>query len=1318
MTQSNGGPARTGQIITFYSYKGGTGRTMTMANIAWILASNGMRVLAVDWDLESPGLQRYFHPFLRDKQLRSSRGVIDIIRDYAAATVDPSAVSDNPRWFEEYADVLRHAVSLEWQFPKPGYLDFLPAGQQGPSYAQAVSTFDWGNFYERLHGGVFLKALARNMREHYDYVLIDSRTGFSDSAGICTVVLPDTVVDCFTMSTQSIEGAVAVAHSIQAQRGNEPIRLLPVPMRVEDGELTKLEAGRDYARQWFEPFVAGRGRDGAERYWGDVEIPYKTFYAYEEILAPFGDRPFQENSLLAAFERLAKEITNGVVTELGPMDDRERRRLLAEYERPKQAVPTDVFVSYTSIDRVWAEWIASQLNEAGLRAVIQEVEFGVGTEDVARSLGTASQALVLLSQDYVKAPKAIEFWQLVVNRDSGTGRFLVPVRLDGVRLSGPFLDRVPAVDLAGVVGEQQARDALLAELDLPTFGQSGRRMPDATRPSPRFPATPPPVWNAPQRNATFTGRAEVLESLRDRLSGNVTVVVPQALYGLGGVGKTQVALEYAYRFAAYYDIVWWIPSEQPNMVPAALAALAEKLQLPAGESMREKVEAVLDSLRQGRPSPRWLLIFDNAGNPEELRDYNISAGPGHVVITSRDQGWTQYASAVEVGVFQRHESVSFLQKRLPNLSAVDAERVAEKLGDLPLAIEQAGAWLAATGMPVAQYLDLLDTQLTRILKENPPFGYQYPAAATWRLSLDRLRERMPAAAKLLELCAFFGPEPIPMNLINSPRFVSVLLPYNSDLHELVVMGQVIREIGRYALARIDSGQDGSLQLHRLVQAVIRDTLPAAEKIENEHHVHETLAAVNPGDPDRPDNWPVYSELRPHLVPSGALDSTSPPVRKLALDMVRFLWKRSDYGGSQELAENALRRWQAMATAGGAEDTQVLMLRFHLGNSLRSQAEFDRAYEIDEDVHERLLRRVGPDHPYTLMSAASLGADLRALSNYTRARELDEETWRQAREVFGEDHTRTLMAANNLAVTLRMVGDFTGARDLDEETLAKRRALLGRDDPDTLFSANHLGRDLREVGDYRGSREILERTLADYRQVVGHNHTATLRCAKNYAVTLRKLGNIGEARDLTVDTLERLVELHGPNHPETLACASNLSADLSALGDDTAARETAEQTYEGYRQVLGENHPFTLACANNLAIFTRKLGDPNRSLHLAGDVVTRLTATLGAAHPSTLACVVTLANAHYELHEYANARRLDEENHERMRTVLGENHPDTLAAKSNLAISLRATSERVSAHAVMEDALTRAVRVLGESHPNVVAIRGNVRLDCDIDPPSP
>ena len=311
-----GSPPTGGRIITFYSYKGGTGRSMALANVAWILASNGNRVLAVDWDLEAPGLHRYFHPFLPDRELSSTPGLMDMLWSYSAAMMDTSR-GDSEQWREASADVLDHAVSLRWAFPRGGVVDLLPAGQQDRSYATRVMSFDWENFYDRLHGGSFIEEMKRSMRRHYDYILVDSRTGLNDTSGICTVQMPDTLVVCFTLNNQSIAGSLAVADSVRRQRDPSDLRILPVPMRVEDGESKRLEAARSYVRSGFRRLLSGLSAEERDRYWGDVEIPYKIFYAYEEILATVGDRAHQEGSLLAAYERLTSHVTDGRVRAVG-----------------------------------------------------------------------------------------------------------------------------------------------------------------------------------------------------------------------------------------------------------------------------------------------------------------------------------------------------------------------------------------------------------------------------------------------------------------------------------------------------------------------------------------------------------------------------------------------------------------------------------------------------------------------------------------------------------------------------------------------------------------------------------------------------------------------------------------------------------------------------------------------------------------------------------------------------------------------------------------------------------------------------------------
>ena len=292
-----------GKIITFYSYKGGVGRSMMLANVAWILASNGKRVLAIDWHIDAPGLHRYFGPFLIDRQLTESLGMMDFVTDYALAAATPGLELD--------ANILHYAISIDWNFAKGGGIDLVPAGRSGPSYSVAVSSFNWVQFYERLGGAALLKQAKERMREDYDYVLIDSQPGVSQVSGICTVDMPDVLVVCCGLNRQSVVSAAAVARSVEQQRQGNPCLIYPVLMRVDWSEKEMLDNARLEATREFEP-IMNHIRDRAE-YWSDTEVPYTPYYSYVEVLAPFAESARNTTSILSSAERLTSYITDGEV---------------------------------------------------------------------------------------------------------------------------------------------------------------------------------------------------------------------------------------------------------------------------------------------------------------------------------------------------------------------------------------------------------------------------------------------------------------------------------------------------------------------------------------------------------------------------------------------------------------------------------------------------------------------------------------------------------------------------------------------------------------------------------------------------------------------------------------------------------------------------------------------------------------------------------------------------------------------------------------------------------------------------------------------
>jgi MinD-like ATPase involved in chromosome partitioning or flagellar assembly/tetratricopeptide (TPR) repeat protein len=1297
---------RRGTIITFYSYKGGTGRTMALANVAWLLAYNGHRVLVLDWDLESPGLHRYFHPFLADKELRDSDGVIDLIQGYAKAAMRPGDGGSGilgQREIESLADIQKCAFSLDYpHFPDDGGIDLVPAGRQVPEYSTRVSTFNWDDLYERLGGGAFFHALRADLRRHYDYILIDSRTGLSDTAGICTVVLPDIIVNCFTMSTQSIDGAAAVARSIRSLR-RDPIKIFPVPTRIEDGEQTKLDRSRAYARKKFEAFVPVLDQQDTDKYWGSVEIPYKIFYAYEETLAAFGDRSRQEGSLLSAYERLAGIIT-GTPCELpATLSDQARQRWLNAFERRTPAEPVDLVVSYAPRDRIWAEWIAAELDRVGQSCILRDV--GASSETVER----ADRMLALLSEAYVQYDQAADILQRGTERlAGGNGRFLVPVRLDNAALPAPIRSRDVVILNSG--SEERARDALSTALERlePSLG---RLVSGEGETWPRFPGTQPPIFKVPARNPGFTGRDVILETIRERLFAHAAAQ-PVALFGIGGVGKTQLAVEYAHRFAPHYEIVWWISADQPAIVRTELAKLAGRLGLPTGPSTSEQVEAVLEALQKGTRSPRWLIVFDNPDDPADLKEF-MPAGPGDVIVTTRNAAWAQVAERIEVGVFERRESVELMTRRVRALQPADADAVAERLGDLPLVVEQAAAWLETTAMPVRNYLDLLDTRLSEVLAAKPHTDYPTSAAATWSLSLERLRRVRPAAARLMELFSFFSPEPIPTWLLSTPRMVEELVKVDRTLRDSLLIASLIQDIGRFALVRVDSAIN-AIRVHRLVQTVVRESLPVTLRSESRVQVQEILAAAaaaRQGGVDDQGNWSAFEDLRTHLEPSGVLDSRDDAVRQFVLDTVQYLRLRGDLAGSEELAERTLKHWQVMFDA---EDAVTLRMRVQLANTVRSLGRDRDSLRISEEVAPRMREILGPDHPYVLEAMSGVAADMWSFGRYREARPINDDVWERSRRIFGDDHVLTLKAANNVAHVERLFGNYSRAAEIDAETLRRRRRVLGDKNHWTLWSASNLGVDQRELGQYTKSREVLEDALGQLRLSLGEDHTDTLRAARRLAATLRKLGIFQEALRLIDETRQRAIGVVGLDHQVTAFSILEYACALSTVGDHTQALAQCRTALRYFDAEYGLEKPYALIAANNLGAFLLRAGDLTTARETLEPTVERFEALVGADHPHVVVCRANLANVHHALGQHAEARRLDEYTHGKLSTVLGEEHPTVLVVTSNLAISLRDTGAVADGQALADRALSSAEAILGPDHPNTVAIRARERINTTIE----
>ena len=824
----------------------------------------------------------------------------------------------------------------------------------------------------------------------------------------------------------------------------------------------------------------------------------------------------------------------------------------------------------------------------------------------------------------------------------------------------------------------------------------------------------------PPQTSGFVGRENYLNDIYQAFfqgAGTNGLVIQ----GLSGIGKTQLAIEYARRYASEYDLIWWIACETIEQASTGMIQLEQlfaidNLPVPPGD---RRFASLFDKLRTGGTFGRWLLIFDDANEPDYLRDL-IPPRRGHVLITSRSSRWDESEKVLSLDRFRRRESVDFLQSRMRGLTELDAQRLADAVGDLPLILEH----IVESRLSVEEYLAQLDSDPVGLFAANPPSAYPATISETWLAMIDRLKRENTAFIDLLRCLSFFGRDPIPLESLDQGRHLSGI-SLRPLLSSAIQRLRAIRALARSGLLRIDNVTK-TIHVHEITQRIVRATLEPGQAERIRHDVHLLLAAADPDNPDDADQWPLYEDLRGHLTPSGADGCDDIAVRRLIINVVNYLCAVGDPTAALDLADHAMSLWSQQDAEGG-DTAASLALRASKVTALLALGRYDNAFALTADTLGK-ISSAADDYPSAGVALSRVaGIELRMKGDFPGALGEDASSELLHIESLGNDHPQTFAALNNHATDHALNGAYGASIRLAESAYLDCRTFYNRDDhPSILFYQNALARCYRMNGQYRDALALSDMVGQRYQSSVNlgimkNDHPWILMHKIDHAATRRDIGlaepEMHALEEEMADIHQRCWRVFGVDNPMTLAAAVTLGSLLRRLPEQLGeAASVVMEAQRRYTATLGPDHPYTYATTAFFASIQRQTGSAAEATSQLEDAIAGLKDGLGQDHPFTLAAVAALVNALIQTGAVQHALSLGEDALARYRRVLGADHPNTLACAASVTAALSAADRKADADELRRDTGNRYVDTLGEEHPDVGLFAAGELFDVDFTPP--
>ena len=758
-------------------------------------------------------------------------------------------------------------------------------------------------------------------------------------------------------------------------------------------------------------------------------------------------------------------------------------------------------------------------------------------------------------------------------------------------------------------------------------------------------------WNVPfPRNVFFSGRKEVLQNLHNAFKKQKAIAVnqTQAICGLGGIGKTQLAVEYAYTFRSEYDAIFWVSADTMDTISSGFLNIAQCLGLPEKDNPDRNV--IISGVRQWLArNNKWLLIFDNADTPGIVADFIPTEYTGHLLLTSRAQTFDEIgiSEPIELSTMEPGEACEFLKKRTgyksPDEKELNAlQEICKKLDNLPLALEQAGAYILTLKCSFENYLLSLKKLGLQILKKSKPVIGKYPKSVetTWTLNFIEVEKYSPASADILRACSFLYPDKIPLELFQ--QGASELGPHVSsslsgiELNPLL-LDELFEPLRQYSLIRRNT-ESKTIDIHRLVQAVVQDRMNEKKK---QLWAQRIVKAVSKTFPDVEfKSWPVCERLLLHAKRCAAhIDEwkiEGADVGKLLNQIGEYLYYQGRYAEAEPLYKRSL---EIREKAHGKDHPHVALSLNNLANLYNTQGRYVEA----ELLHQRALaireKALGKDHPGVASSLNDLAALYDSQGRYVEAEPLYQRALAIREKALGKNHPDVASSLNNLALLYKTQGRYVEAEPLYQRALAIWEKALCKDHPDVASSLNNLALLYKTQGRYGEAEPLYQHSLVILEKALGKDHPNVATSLNNLALLYDSQERYSEAEPLYQRALAIREKALSKDHPDVANSLNNLAGLYETQGRYGEAESLYQRSLAIWEKALGKNHSDVATSLNNLAALYETQGRYGEAESLYQRSLAIWEKALGKDHPNVATCLNNLSELYKKQGRHAEAEEL-------------------------------------------------------------------------------